>query len=416
MAAALAMVAALVPLAARGGERPAVAIVKGKDVGKMMAEAMELLGGTGQFVRDGQKVVIKPNLVYQPSLKKTREGRRGGPICQEHTADVRIVEALARQMRQAARCSITIAEGTPNNLAELYELLGYTRLAREMDLELVDVDAAPRTTVVLGGPPPKTYSLPAVTQTSDVLVDVAVMKTHYMAGVTLGMKNLFGLLPIPKHRFHAQLDEVLCDLVTARKPDLVVIDGLVAMEGQGPLWGSPVAMDLIIAGRSVVAVDAVCAAVMGLDPTRIPHLALAHERGLGEVDPKKIDVRGLAIAAVRRPFAPAMWDAEVRMARTDALVGRLVAMADKVSKPWGRGSLELSFRARLQADRRKYPGRRPQSLVIRVPHGGDQILFHVPYRTAYPECAEAACDEAIAWIREHLGPDIPAVRAPTKPR
>jgi hypothetical protein len=194
-----------------------------------------------------------------------------------------------------------------------------------------------------------------------------------------------------------------------------MIDGLVAMEGQGPLGGTPVEMDVLIAGRDLVAVDSVGCAVMGIDPRRIEHLRLAHERGLGEIDLKKIEVKGLSIAKVRRRFQPALWDAEVRIAKTDALVGRLAQMCDGAAKPWGRASLALTFRTRLKVDSKKYPSRRSRGFTVRIPPRGDQILFHAPYNVLYDENAQAAADELADWIRANLGGDIEIIKSPKRP-
>ena len=401
----LALALCLSPLG-RAEAGTTVAIVKGKDVDRMVAQAVELLGGMGRFVRDGQKVVIKPNLVHQPSVPEHGALPAKRELREEFIADIRIVDALARQMLKTAKCTVTVAEGTPNGADRMFEYLGYPAMAQKLGLKLVDVDKAPRTAVKLGGAAYGSYSLPQVTQQADVLVDVAAMKTHSLTGVTLGMKNLFGLLPVPKSQFHGKVNQVLCDLSRARKPDLVIVDGLVAMEGQGPLGGSPVPMDLLVAGRDVVAVDAVCCAIMGIEPRRIAHLRLAHEQGIGEIDLEKIAVRGLTIAAVRREFKQALVEAEVRIPYDDALVGRLARMARSAEKHWKGGSLMLHFTSGLRTDRRKYPERKAKGFVVRVPQRGDEILFHIPYKVVYEENGRAACEEMAAWIHKKLGEGI----------
>jgi len=403
-------------LAGHAGAGATVAIVRGEDPDKMVAEAIELLGGMEQLVKDGQKVVIKPNLVGQPGLPATGPLPAKRDVREEFTTDVRIVRALARQALKAARCTVTVAEGTPSGAARLFEFLGYKAMSEELGIRLVDVDQADRVTAAIDGLADKAYAMPAVTQTCDVLIDVAAMKTHVLTGVTLGMKNLFGLLPRPRSGFHDKVDAVICDLSRLRKPDLVVLDGLVAMEGQGPLSGEPVALGVLIAGRDVVAVDAVGCAVMGIDPRRIKHLRLAHERGIGEIDLAKIAVKGLAIDTVRREFAPPLWDAEVRIKATDARVGKLARMAVEVDKRWKGGSLVMTFRSGLRADREKYPPRRPRGFTVRVPPRSDEILFHIPYQVIYEENGQAACEEMAAWIRDKLGPDIEMTQSPSRRR
>src|SRR5208283_3343852 len=104
--------------------------------------------------------------------------------------------------------------------------------------------------------------------TESAVISAAKLKTHMSTKVTLGMKNMFGLLPDKlKMKYHAKgISKVVVDINTALKPALTVIDGFVAMEGRGPTNGTPVKMDLIIAGKDVVATDATAARVMGFDP------------------------------------------------------------------------------------------------------------------------------------------------------
>ncbi|HUT02142.1 MAG TPA: DUF362 domain-containing protein [Phycisphaerae bacterium] len=411
---AAALVFAVVAGAAWAG--PTVAIVKGTDVPKMVAEAMDLLGGVKQFVKDGQKVVIKPNVVGQPCLN--RWGRFRGPkkVRNDLTTDVRIAGALARQMLKAARCKITIAEGTPNHLPSLYEFLGYTKLSKELGIDLVDVDAAKRMIVKRKDLIAREqYEMPVVTQTCDVLVNMPVMKTHQLAVVTLGMKNLFGLLPLPKNRFHRKYNGVLCDLVRMRRPDLVIVDGLVATEGQGPLQGTPIRMDLIVAGRDIVAVDTVCTVIMGFDPRRVQHLVLAHENGLGETDLDKITIKGAPIASVRRQLKHARWWAAIELDYSEKLIEKLLKLADHVHKGRRGEWRAMSFDARhLKVDKKKYPTRESAGFRINMmwPPRPGKIVIEVPFKAMYEENGRAAADEMAEWIRQNLGKDVKMVKNP----
>ncbi|MBM4039400.1 MAG: DUF362 domain-containing protein [Planctomycetes bacterium] len=409
--------AALLGLCLGGARAGTVAIVKGQDPDKMVAEAIELLGGMKQFVKDGQKVVIKPNLVHQPALPGREQRASDGKVRPGFTTDVRIVKALARQMLAAAKCKVTIAEGTPNDASRMFDFLGYTAMAKELGIELVDVDRSERMAVKLpNGLGRKEYSLPAVTQTADVLVDVPVLKTHQLTGVTLGMKNLYGLLPEPRKDYHAKVDEVLCDLCLAHKPDLVIVDGLVAMEGQGPIEGTPVAMDLIVAGADIVAVEAVCTAIMGFDTRSVRHLRLASERGLGEASLDRITVRGVPIEEVRRPFRHPLWEAEVRIAKTDALVGKLAQLADRLYKDEWTEELVLNFAPRhLKVDTEKHAGRVSHGFTVHVPLEGDTICFYPRFRVLFAAEGQAAADEVAAWIRDNLGEDIQMTKRPMRP-
>ena len=128
------------------------------------------------------------------------------------------------------------------------------------------------------------------------------MKTHMATKVTLGMKNMFGMLPDKmKAKYHAKgISKVIVDINTVIKPPLTVIDGFVAMEGRGPTDGTPVKMDLIIAGKDAVATDATGARVMGLDPQEISHIRRAGEKGIGNID--NIEIVGSKLEDVRKVF------------------------------------------------------------------------------------------------------------------
>jgi uncharacterized protein (DUF362 family) len=147
----------------------------------------------------------------------------------------------------------------------------------------------------------KTITVPRIV-TESAVISAAKLKTHSATTVTLGLKNLFGLLPDKfKGKYHAKgISKVVVDINAVVKPVLTVVDGFVGMEGAGPVDGNPVKMDLIVAGRDVVAVDATCCRVMGFDPHNIKHVWRAFERGLGEVD--DVEVVGERVEDVKRVF------------------------------------------------------------------------------------------------------------------
>src|SRR3989337_238801 len=116
----------------------------------------------------------------------------------------------------------------------------------------------------------KSITVPRIV-TESAIISAAKLKTHSDTGVTLGMKNMFGLLPSKfKGKYHLKgIRKVIVDINTVLKPTLTVIDGFVGMEGAGPVDGTPVRMDLIIAGTDTVATDATACRVIGIDPHEI---------------------------------------------------------------------------------------------------------------------------------------------------
>ena len=146
----------------------------------------------------------------------------------------------------------------------------------------------------------KTVTVPHLV-TESAVISAAKLKTHMDTGVTLGMKNMFGLLPDKfKGKYHLKgISKVIVDINTVLHPTLTVIDGFVGMEGKGPIDGTPVPMNLIIAGTDPVATDATAARIMGFNPYEITHIRKAHEKGIGKSEAK---ILGEKIENVQRQF------------------------------------------------------------------------------------------------------------------
>jgi uncharacterized protein (DUF362 family) len=154
----------------------------------------------------------------------------------------------------------------------------------------------------------KELYMPKTVLGADLVVSMPKLKTHHWAGVTLSLKNMFGTVPgscygWPKNILHwAGIDNAILDINAAVKPDFAIVDGIVAMEGNGPIQGTPKACGVLIFGDDPVAVDATCCRVMGLRPERIKYLASAGTM-LGHVNANKIQQVGENIAAVGSKFA-----------------------------------------------------------------------------------------------------------------
>lgn len=274
-------------------ERPVVAIVQGEDANAMVAQAIELIGGLKGIVKDGDKVVIKPNLTYYKDK-----------IVPGTTTDVRVAAGVVAALKRSAHCQITFAESSGGSTMAMYKAYGYDQLAQEQGIALLELKDEPRVHVQQAGMALPSYDFPKPVKEADVFIDMPVLKTHQLCGISVGMKNLYGLLDSSRTGMHEQADDLLSDLAAIKPPGLIVVDGLSGMEGQGPIEGTSVKMNLVIVGTNIVAVDAVAAAVMGFEPTKIRHLQAAKAHGLGECDLSKIEVRGAPIAKVAVRFKP----------------------------------------------------------------------------------------------------------------
>jgi uncharacterized protein (DUF362 family) len=150
--------------------------------------------------------------------------------------------------------------------------------------------------------------LPKTVLGVDFLVSMPKLKTHHWAGVTLSLKNMFGVVPgscygWPKNVLHwAGIDRAILDVAAVTRPDFAIVDGIVGMEGNGPIQGAPKASGVLVFGTDPVAVDATCCRVMGLRPERIKYLVGAGTL-LGHINNFKIQQLGESIASVRNPFS-----------------------------------------------------------------------------------------------------------------
>ncbi len=273
-----------------------VSIVKGTDPEVMVKEAIELIGGLDSYLKQGQRVFIKPNVCG------------GVPGKNGSFTNPRVLASMIRLLRkmdtsvsvgEADSCmytadvmlpETTIGEVAAQNGAEVVNL-------SRGDMVKIDVPGA----YVL-----KSFLVNKAVADADAIIAVPVMKTHTSTVVTLGMKAMYGILPErKKSRYHPKLDQVIVDISSALAPMLTIIDATTAMEGEGPFEGDLVELSLVIAGNNIVSADACAAAVMGIDPSSIDHLRLASERGLGAINLDEIEVRGESIEAVKRPFRQA---------------------------------------------------------------------------------------------------------------
>lgn len=272
------------------------------DIKEALGNLLNRLGGIGRYVQPGQTVVLKPNVVAD-------HGMLGGKYTGGVVTDIRVLKGLIELLLPVAG-RIIIAEGSSINrsaTAKMFDIYGYPKLididpARVslVDLNTDDLVEKP----IPGGKRMRSRKVPRTLEEADVIINVPVMKIHFAAGVSLGIKNLQGAMPpLEKYMTHFfGLWQNLVNIHHVVKPKLTIIDGLVGQEDFGPVSGTPKIMNLLIGGENAVAVDAVTMRIMGLEPHMSPPVLLAYLQGLGPIDPQKIKVLGTPIEKVASPF------------------------------------------------------------------------------------------------------------------
>jgi uncharacterized protein (DUF362 family) len=279
---------------------PKVSIAKDKNIEARVRRCIEDLGGMGQFVKKGERVFIKPNLVY--------------PAPPPLTTDVTTVATLTRMAFEAGASEVLVGEGGAPackradnfSVKHTFEMTGMKAAIEAAGGKSVYLDQEEYDIIdVPGGIIYQQIKIYKSVLNCDKIIGVPVMKTHYDTDVTLGIKGWHGVIADAEKfwKFHRNdIHQKLVDLLKIIKPVLNVIDGTVGMEGLGPLGGTPLPLDLTIAGGDPVATDVVCANVMGFDAMQVDHIRIASKQGMGEGDLKKIEVVGQSIESVYHPF------------------------------------------------------------------------------------------------------------------
>lgn len=284
------------------------------EIEKMVKKACKLAGGLP--VKNGDTVLIKPNIVQPPHIPMFHVANFGFDRAQAMISDVRVAIAVAKMAREQGAKKVIIGEGNASNVMNAFRECGYrsgVAALKDPAITLLDFPTIGWKNIK----PPKAlslkeYALPELIDNTDVMISIAPMKTHMWAGITMTMKNFIGLpagevygnykAALP----HNNIADVIVDL-TAIIQDRVrsnfgIITAIFAGEGVGPLMPEAKPLNCIVAGSDYVALDTVGANVMGFDAAAIGSIRKGHEMGLGNM--KGIEVVGTPIAKIQFAAKP----------------------------------------------------------------------------------------------------------------
>jgi uncharacterized protein (DUF362 family) len=259
------------------------------DIYNSVKKAVELAGGLG--LKKGDTVVLKPNVKNQ------------SPPGYGVVTDPKLIEALMNLVIQLGAGRVKIAEGAayPTGAYDTFaafEAIGIIEIAKKYDVDLVDLNSYDSVDVTV----PDGYVLDWVRVgrsviEADLVVNIPVLKTHRGTLLSACLKNIgVGCATREeKKRLHRLgIEECIVDVYSVIKPGFHLVDGLVALEGDGPNHppGKPLSLGLLVAGRDGIAVDIVCAKIMGINPKEVKHLMLSQKRGLGITEDDFIEIKG----------------------------------------------------------------------------------------------------------------------------
>ncbi len=275
---------------------PAVSIVKSQsyreeEVLRGLQHSIRLIGGMESFVKKGDRVLLKPNLLIGKTPEK---------VVTTHPS---IVKGVIQIVREAGGVPFIGDSPAVGRTARAAEKAGIKHIAEEMGCPIVEFNRP-------ASPPEgraKTFRQLEIDQAvleADVVINLPKWKTHGMMLLTLGVKNLFGCIPGPrKALWHLRAGEdrkifarMLIDLYRIIHPPLTILDGIVGMEGNGPNSGRPIPLGLILASSDALSLDQIACDLLGIPRKSLLTNRMAFEQGIGR---NGIEVLGEKVERVR---------------------------------------------------------------------------------------------------------------------
>ncbi|HLX57289.1 MAG TPA: DUF362 domain-containing protein [Ktedonobacteraceae bacterium] len=287
--------------------RVAIAQADPQNVSPAVTRVLELSGCLARFTL-GLKVVVKPNLITDNPDYIARGANTSVPVLGS------LLSLLAD-----ARCQVTVGEsevGTHvqgRRLAQAVRYMDLDNLCRRYGATFANFTEDQKVRVPVDGLHFRSFELSYRQAEAELVITIPKIKTHKYATMTCSLKNMYGMIPEGRRViYHRWLSQAICDINTVFAGRLVtLVDGMIAMEGNGPVYGTPVAMNMVLSSQDLVAADTTCARLIGLDPQAIEHLQLIEKRGLGSS--RDIELVGDDVVLPWRIFRPAHLNAYRRL-------------------------------------------------------------------------------------------------------
>lgn len=261
-------------------ERPVVAIAEDRNFERGTLAAVNALGGMKRFVKPGDVVVVKPNIGWD---------RRPEQAATTHPQVVRTVAAEA--LRAGAR-KVKVFDRTCNDPRRCYASSGIEAALKGMKgVDVKHMEDERFRKVTLNGRTLREWELYDEALSADVFINVPIAKHHGLTGLTLGLKNIMGVMGGNRGFIHRSIDEALADINAVLKSRLTIIDATRILTANGPQGGNPrdvKVLNKVIASSDIVAADAYATTLFGLKPEDISTTVAAYRRGLGEMNLSRI--------------------------------------------------------------------------------------------------------------------------------
>ena len=254
---------------------PALALVRGQDVDRMVRAAVEKLGGIKRFIKPGDKVLIKPNVGWD---RQPEQAANTNP---------EVVAAVVKLCREAQAEQILVTDGSINNPHRSFARSGIEKAAQDAGAEVRFATVRDFTLTDMKGQILKIWPVSRFYHEADKIINIPLVKHHSLSRCTIAMKNWYGVLGGRRNRLHQSIDVSIADLASALRPTLTVVDATRVLMRNGPTGGNladVAVMNTVLAGTDEVALDSRALEFLKLRPDQVPFLGMGEKRGLGKID------------------------------------------------------------------------------------------------------------------------------------
>jgi uncharacterized protein (DUF362 family) len=273
----------LLSLPAQAAQAPPLAVRKGQDIPLLVRETISALGGIQNFVKPGEVVVVKPNIGWDRTVELAANTHPG------------VVKTLVQLCLEAGAKQVRIFDRTCNDERRCYTQSGIRSAMESIRSERVSLEYMDRRAykelTIKGGQAFDRWEFYMPVIEADRLINVPIAKHHSISQLTLGMKNLMGVIGGNRGRLHHNIAESLSDIASVIHSDLTVVDATRILTANGPQGGrlqDVRDLDTLVASPDIVAADAYATTLFGLSPEQVPTVVAAARRGLGVMDLKQV--------------------------------------------------------------------------------------------------------------------------------
>lgn len=254
----------------------------------MFDKAMESLGGMKSFVKQGQTIVVKPNIGWDVVPERAANTHPG------------LVKRIVEHCFQAGAKDVFVFDNTCDLWSACYKNSGIEQAVRDAGGKIVpgNLERMYQEVNISGAERLKSAKVHEQVLNSDVLINVPVLKHHASARVTIAMKNLMGIVWDRRFWHRNDLHQCIADFCLFAKPTLNVVDAYRVMTRNGPRGVSEADVVLtrnLLVSRDIVAIDAAATRVFGSEPDSIPHIVLGHDMGIGNMNLQELSINRISL-------------------------------------------------------------------------------------------------------------------------